>query len=188
MDKQRAQEILTAAQERGAVVSLYRTGSPHNYGTGFVLAVSDHHLVFASINYHGRYDGWHLRALDELCRVDSGGRYEDKVLSLYRAREQNHRADFLPPTDLSSDLVSELLQAAQGHEIAVRLYTGQRGGINGFVREIGSSTVSIDVHDDYGQADGEAVVDLESIRVILVDDEEAQDLKILARWHDAPPL
>ena len=188
MEKQKAQEILGAARERDAVVCVHGDRRSGRFSLGWVAAVSDHHVVLELISTNGRSDGWMLRELDSIGRIDSGGRLEETVVSLYRARGESHVKEFLPPTDASSDLKLELLLAARSHDFAVRIYNGARININGFVREIGATTVTVDQFDDFGVADGESTVQLDDFEAVRVHDEDLQDLRMLARWHDAPPL
>ena len=188
MEKQKAQEILGAARESGAVVCLYGDGRSSRFSLGFVLAVSDAHVVMELISTNGRGDGWLLRQLEDVGRIDSGGRLEESLLSLYRARGEAHLREFLPPTDLGSDLKLELLLAARTHDFAVRVYNGARRNVEGFVREVAATTLTVEQFDEYGVADGESTLDLDGIGSLKVHDEELQDLKLLARWHDVPPL
>ena len=188
MEKQKAQEILNAARERGTIVCLYRSCYSNRFSAGFVLAISDHHVVIESVSPRGECDGWILRELDDLCRIDHSGRYEDKLLSFYRMRGQQHARDFLPETDGNSDLKLEMFVAARHHDYAVRIHTGADEDVEGFVKEVETNTVSIEKLDDYGQNDGECTFDMEVIEGITIGDDDLQDLKLLARWHDAPPL
>ena len=187
MEKQKAQEILGAARERRAIVCLYRSCYSSKFSAGFVLAVSEGDVVIESLSPRGHCDGWILRELDELCRIDSNGIYEEKLMALYRARGAAHARDFLPATDLSSDLKIELLEAARQNDYAVRIHTGADEDIEGFVREVGAATVSIEKFNEYGASDGDCTLDMESVEGIFVHDDELQDLKLLARWQDAPP-
>ncbi len=188
MEKQKAREVLEMARESGAIVCLYRSCYSNRFSAGFVLAISEHHVVIESVSTRDECDGWILRELDDLCRIDHNGRYEEKLLSFYRARGEQHPRDFLPSVDLNSDLKVEMFAAAQNHDYAVRIHTGSDDDIEGFIREVGTATVSIDRLNEYGQDDGDSVLDMEGIEGIYVNADELQDLKMLARWHDIPPL
>ena len=187
MEKQKAQEILSAARERGAIVCLYRSCYSNRFSAGFVLAISDNHVVIESISPRGECDGWILRELDDLCRIDHNGRYEEKLLSFHRMRGQQHPGDFLPATDLNSDLKLEMFVAARHHDYAVRIHTGAEEDVEGFVKEVETNTVSIENFNEYGQNDGDCTFDMEAIEDITIGDDDLQDLKMLARWHDIPP-
>lgn len=187
MEKQKAHEVLNSARERGAIICLYRNYYSSRFSVGFVLAVAANGVVLESLSTRGHVNGWMLRELDDVCRIDHGGIYEEKLQSLYRARGETHAPDFLGETNAQSNLRIELLQASQEHDCAVRLSIGAEEDIEGFVREVGLETVTIEKYNEYGQADGDSVLDMEKIESINVDDEELRDLKLLARWHELPP-
>lgn len=188
MEKQKAREVLELARENNRTVCVYGDGRSSRFSMGWVLAVSDCHVVLELVSPHGRNDGWMLRQLEAIGRIDSGGRLEETTVSLYHARGESHFKPLLPATDLNSDLKRELLLAARTHNFAVRLYNGNRDNIEGFVREIEYNTITIDVFNEHSVADGESTLELEGFEAMKVHDDELQDLKLLARWHDAPPL
>lgn len=188
MEKQKVQEILGAARERGVLVAVYGPSRSSRCTLGFVLAFSDVHLVLESVSSNGRNNGWFLRKIEDIGRIDVGGRYEETLLSLYRTRGESHLKNLLPSHDLSSDLQLELLLAARTHDMAVRISNGARDSIEGFVRDLGQTTATIEIFDSHGVAGGESTLDLEDIDAFRVHDEDLQDLKLLARWHDMPPV
>ena len=188
MEKQKAQEILGAARERGAIVSIYQKYYSASFSAGFVVGFSDEGIAVASLSKRGECDGWLSRDFDKIVRIDIDGRYEETLLSLYRARGARHRTDFLPPFVLTSNVKLELLLAARQHDYAVRIDNGAEEDIRGFVREVGLETVGIEKFNLHGQHDGDCTLDMEAIDDIYVDDDELQDLKLLARWHDMPPV
>ena len=155
---------------------------------GFVVGFSDDHVVIESLTPRGECNGWILCAFSDIFRIDCNGRYEEKLLSLYRVRDARHPRDFLGAVDLTSDLKVDLLQAARLHDYAVEVETGGDDNIVGFVREIGTETLSVEKLDLYGQNDGDCTAALDEIERIIVNDGDLQDLKLLARWHDTPPL
>lgn len=188
MEKQKAQEILGAARENGIPVCLFGHARSSRCSIGFVLAISDVHIVLETLSSNGRNDGWLLRKLEDVGRIDSGGRLEETLVSLYRARGESHIRDFLPDIELGSDLQLELLLASRTHDLAVRIYNGTRDNVAGFVRELEQTTVTIETFDEHGIADGETTLTIEDVDAIRVHDEHLQDLKLLARWHDIPPV
>lgn len=183
MEKQKAREVLRRAQDDEKIVCLYTSRYSENFAAGFVEAVSENQVVLRSLTPHGRYDGWLLRVLENISRIDSGGRYEEKLLALFRARGQNH-PHFLPPTDETTDLISEMLICARRSDCAVRIDIGADDDNEGFVKEVEATTITIEKFDVNGQIDSESVIELEHIEKIAVDDEDLQDLKILAHWRD----
>lgn len=184
METQKAREVLERAKEGEKIVCLYTNPYSDKFAAGFVEAVSENHVVLRHITVHGRYDGWLLRALDDICRIDYGGRYEETLLSLYRGRAQSHLDNFLSVTDQIIDLKSEMLLCAQRNDFAVSIDTGSDEDNWGFVKVLEAITVTIERFNLHGQIDSESVFDMEYIQKIGVDNEDLQDLKLLAHWRD----
>ncbi len=183
MEKQKAREVLERAKTEEKIVCLYSNPYSDKFAAGFVEAISENHVVLRHLTTHGRYDGWVLRALEDLCRIEYGGRYEETLLSLFRARGHSHPA-FLHATDESSDLTAEMLLCAQRNDLAVIIDTGSDNDSWGFVKSVETTTVTIEKFNVDGQIDSEAVIELEHIGRVTVDDEDMQDLKILAHWRN----
>jgi hypothetical protein len=104
MEKQKATEVLASTKEEDKIVCLYSNPYSNKFIAGFVEAISENHVVLRHLTTHGSYDGWRLVSLEDCCRIDFGGRYEETLLALFHARGQSH-PNFLPTTDESSDLV-----------------------------------------------------------------------------------
>lgn len=183
MEQQKAREVLEQAKTGEKIVCLYSNPYSDKFAAGFVEAISENHVVLRHLTSHGRYDGWVLRELEDLCRIEYGGRYEETLLSLFRARGQNHPT-FLPSTDEATDLKSEILLCAQRNDLAVIIDTGSDTDSWGFVKSVETTTVTIEKFNAEGHIDSESVIELEHVGRVTVDDEDMQDLKILAHWRN----
>ena len=187
MEAQKAQDILRRVHSQETIVCLYSSAYSENFAAGFVEAVNEKHVVLRSFSTHGRYDGWLLRQLENMPRIEFGGRYEESLLFLSKAREAKHPEDFLPKFETDTDLLMEFLLAAQKHEFIVSIDTGSQSNIIGFVKTVEATTVTVSKVDNNGDMDGESVVELEAIEKVNADDEDCQDLKLMARWHELDP-
>ena len=56
----------------------------------FVYASKDSELLVEHINARGEYDGFVLNHIYNLCRVDYGHDYDNKISALYRLKIQSH--------------------------------------------------------------------------------------------------
>lgn len=187
MDSQKAYEILNRAREEDKIVCLYTNCYSEKFAAGFVEAISDKYVVIQSLSIHGRYDGWLLLELDEVPRMGWGGRYEESLLFLARARKTTHPDGFFVPTGQDTSLIVDFLLAAQQHDYIASLDTGSDSNLVGFVKSVEATTATIEIINTNGENNGESVVELEVIERVYVDDEDLQDLKLLARWHESEP-
>ena len=148
--------------------------------TGFVEFVSQEHFLVRGVSSHGFQNGFSLRELDELYRIETDGSFERKAAALYKLRGQKH-TDFLPPLTPTCDLKLELLLAAQRRDLALMLQIGESPLVMGFVRELSDDTLDFALFEDNGAPDGFCLVEIEEIRRINCDTLTLQDLKLLAR-------
>ncbi len=182
-------QILQRAKETENPVALYtNVENPRAFLAGWVEAVSNDHVVLRHLSPEGRYDGYVLKYLDSIFRVDTEGRYLERLSFLFGARKQEFRRRLMPETDAESNLIPEILGAAQQAEMMVTLEIAADDIENGAIKDIGFDTVSLDVFDHYGVIDREATVHMEAISEVRVDSERLQSLKLLSRWHHLPGL
>ena len=181
MEVSKALEILDSARDGGEVVCLYANAYSCAFAAGFVEGATPTHVVLRSLSPNGRADGWLLRGLDDIARIDWRGHYEERLLFLAQMREARWNDGFLPPTHPSSDLVFELLQAAHKADLPVQIDTGSDEPAEGFVRELSPEWVTLDKIERDGSFDGQATVRTDDIEKLLVDEQSLQDLALLAR-------
>lgn len=180
MESRKALEILEDARAGGDVVCLYHSSWSDKFAAGFVGGASERHVVLRSLEPGGRADGWFLRALDDIVRIDWRGQYEERLKMLAQLREARWKIDFLPPVEPATDLPLELLLAARHHDLPVQLDTGSDEAAQGFVAEVTGEFVTLDKIACDGSFDGHCVMALDEVAKILVDEEALQTLGLLA--------
>ncbi len=182
-------QILQKAKSGDSPVALYtNVENPRAFLAGWVESVSSDHVVLRHLSPEGRYDGYILKYLDSIFRVDTEGRYLERLSFLFTARKQDFPLQLMPKTDEDTNLIPEILGAALREDLMVTVEIAAEDIENGAVKEIGFDTVSLDVFDHYGVIDREATVHLEAISEVRVDSERLQSLKLLSRWHHLPGL
>ncbi|RYG71166.1 hypothetical protein EON80_05660 [bacterium] len=182
-------QLLHKAREGDSPVALYtNVENPRAFLAGWVEAVSNEHVVLRHLSPEGRYDGYILKFIDSIFRVDTEGRYLERLSFLFNARKQEFARKLMPETDAEANLIPEILNAAQQADLLVTVEIAADDIENGTIKEVGFDTVSLDVFDHYGIIDREATVHLEAISEVRVDSERLQSLKLLSRWHHLPGL
>jgi hypothetical protein len=179
---------LRQALESDALIGVFSDpADPAAFMVGWVEAVTDEHVLLRHLSTHGRYDGYRLLAIDDIFRLDTAGRYLERLRLLSQVREERFVRFFKAKMSREADLVTETLLAAQQHELLVRVYILDGDHESGWVKDLTHDTVTITRLDEYGIADFEATVHLEAISEVHCDDEGLQDLQILARRETEPP-
>lgn len=187
MNAQKALEFLGQARDKNELVCIYRGVSPNRYALGFVDATSEEYVVIRAVSTHGRADGWALIPIEQICRIEQGGRYEENIAFLFRARQDQHKIVLLPALEAGADLRREILLAAHDHDLAVSLDAGTRSVISGFVKSVDLEHVLVQLLDENSHESGECLLELETVERVFVDDENLQDSRLIARWHEMEP-
>ena len=183
-------QVLQRARESQSLVAIYtNVDSPRAFLAGWVEAVTQEHVVMRHLSPEGRYDGYVLKYVDSIFRVDAEGRYIERLQFLYNARNQEFPARLING-DVADDasLIPEMLSAAQNEGMMVSIEVAADDMENGVVRDVGFDTVLLEVYDYFGSIDREATIHLEAISEVRVDSERLQSLKMLSNWHQLPGL
>lgn len=183
MQSQRALEILKRAREKNSLVCSYSSSYSTKFAAGWVEALSSEGAVFRSLTPNGRADGWFWRPFDQMSRLDVGGLYEQRLAFLAQMREARWMEGFLPALEPEADVVLELFIACQKHDLAVQIDTGSEDPIQGFVQDVTAEWVTLDKIAFSGRFDGQATIATEDIEEVVVEEQDLQDLQMLARRH-----
>jgi soluble P-type ATPase len=170
--------ILTDVKEKHEIISLF--SDPDNtdkFSAGFVLHVTDEHILLASVDRKGRYDGFTAKRSEDIYEVDNNGEYEHKMQKLYDIQKQSH-----PEVNVGEDLFNDLLSFAKSNKLFVTIecYDSGYDDVQGRVLSADQSTIEIEKYDEYGRRDGTAVLDYNSISRICCDSEDEQVMRMMA--------
>lgn len=188
MEQSTFADTLRRALESDALIGVFfDPDRPAAFMAGWVEAVTNEHILLRHLSPHGRYDGYRLIPVEEIFRVDSAGRYLERLRLLSQVREERFMRFLKTKVTEESDLLRAALLAAQQHELLVRVDVLDDDDESGWVKNLTNDTVTISRLDDYGVVDFEATVHLEAITGLHCDNESLQDLRILARRHESEP-
>lgn len=156
------------------VVSLYcDRENIEKHLTGYICSYNEDEILISHITPSGYYDGFILKHIKDIFRIDYDGEYERKIEKLYNLKEQSHYKISI----YSESILYPILEYAKenSHIVCLEL---QNNNISGFVNEI-SDFIHLKVIDDYGLENGISVIDIDEVITISVDTEDEQDLKLI---------
>mgnify|MGYP006900180291 CR=1 FL=1 len=104
-------------------------------------------MLIAHISMHGCYDGYILKRIDDLYRVDVDGKYEQKIGRLYSIKGQSHPPISIDASDRS--LLQTLLNFAKQARLIVTFEFADEC-LSGFVESMRHETVDLRIVDEYG--------------------------------------
>lgn len=173
-------EVLLSALEKKQIVSLYTNMEDMSrFTAGFVLAVSDEHVLLNSVGTTGADDGLYLLSLDLIYRIDLGGAYENKLYKL-RARLKQSVRSFVSEQDMN--LLESFCQYAYNNSFAVSflLFDDDNYSVSGFINSIKDNAIGIKCLSDYGKPNGITFIKRESIMKATCDSEFERIIKYLS--------
>ena len=174
-------EVLSNFAETHEVVSIYSNlDNTLVHLTGYILKVTEDHVLIAHITEHGSYDGYILKNTEDIYRADNGGSYEQKIFSLYRLRKQSH--DLLGQSDLTNPLPLNILifKCAKENNKIISVEYGDTV-ISGFVSDYDQDKLFLSIIDENGHPNGNTVIYLDMLQTIALDTDDEQDILLLYR-------
>lgn len=165
------------------MVSVYSNRyQPEKCSVGFVEAVTNEHFFIKHVSPVGTDDGYIVRRMSDVFRVDFGGEYEKRLNLLYTLQNQQHQNFFDRKPAKSSNLFRESLIVAKKKNLIVSVCideTENQENVVGFVKDINSEGATISRISLNGLDDGESTLILDDVIKIDCDSLDERTLKIL---------
>ena len=159
------------------VASLYfDKDNPFSHLTGRILQIRQNEVLIAHISMHGCSDGYILKRIDDLYRVDVDGKYEQKIGRLYSIKGQSHPPISIDASDRS--LLQTLLNFAKQARLIVTFEFADEC-LSGFVESVRHETVDLRIVDEYGVICGLAQLLASEVSTVSVDTDDEQDIRLL---------
>lgn len=170
--------VLQECVKNQAVASLYfDRNEPFSHLTGRVLQANENELLVAHISAHGCYDGFILKRVDDLYRIDTDGKYEQKIEQLYSKKRQSHPSICFNVPNRS--LYELLVEYAKQENLIVSVEFDD-ACLSGFVASVTPEAMELRIVDEYGAACGMAYFYISEVSTISVDTDDEQDIRLLA--------
>ena len=171
-------QIMKYCFENRKIVSVYSNEEDTTmHLTGYIEKFNESELLLAHISAHGYYDGYILKHIEDIYRMDYGGSYERKIEELYLLKKQTH-----PPIDTfqegEEEILYSLLDYAKNQRLIVSLEFSD-GLLSGFVNGYDDDNLFLTLISDSGAEDGQSIVKVDEILTVSVDTDDEQDLNIL---------
>lgn len=170
-----------------SVVSVFSNRcAPDKCSVGLIERVTDKQVLIKHITEYGMYDGYIIRRLEDVFRVDISGQYEKRLYRLYKLHGQKHDNLLTNRIGKQYDLFREALIAAQREKYAVSINiddTGEQDDITGWVRDISEEEASVSKITFDGDEDGESIFALSDIVKLNCDCEDERTYALLNTDH-----
>lgn len=147
---------------------------------GYIERFNDSEILIAHISSRGCYDGFILKHIEDIYRIDYGGEYEKKIEKLYKIRGQMHATINTFGSD--DEIFYSLMDFVEQNSFLVTLEFAE-SCITGLVNGYSDDIVYLTIINDYGEEDGISIVHIDEIQTVSVDSDNEQDLRTLYAGH-----
>lgn len=174
---------LTEFLNTDEILEIYTNVSdPEKFSAGFVCAVSDKELLLCHIHPSGLYDGYMVKEISSIYRLNYKTKYCDKLRKLWKINGRKH----LEVAQGSSNQYLNLLNHALNNRlvVSVELLDSSFSNIDGLVKRIEGESVTFEEYDQYGEFDGVSIICLNDITHLVCDSEDESCLKQLIESSD----
>lgn len=149
--------------------------------TGFIEKFNESEILIAHISAHGYYDGYILKRIEDVYRIDYDGAYENKIEKLYSLRKQlYHPIDTFDPDE--EEILYSLLDYTKNNDLIMTLEF-KDSLLSGLVNGYDDNIVYLSIIDDMGFEKGISIIDIDKASTISVDTDDEQDLNILRKCN-----
>lgn len=173
---------LERSKKKGVMVSAFSNRhQPDKCSTGFIEEISNEQFIMKHVAPEGVYDGYIIRRINDIFRIDFNGKYEKRLALLYNLQVQHHKGTLKNKLNEDSNLFIAALVFAQNNNLIVRVCideTEMQEDIVGFVKKVHDNVIISRITNE-GLADGESIFRTSDIIKINIDSSDEKILKLL---------
>lgn len=174
-------QLLKQAQKSNKVVSVYTDAiSQSACSVGYVDIFNNNEVRLKSISEHGENAGYEIRSLDGVYKISIDGKYEKKLKSLNDDITSVFDEYILSSPKSNTNIIRKTLAEAMENYLIVTVWTSDRStSIVGLVEYINNEALNVLSIDDFGDVDGNIVIDINLITDVDCNTKREQVLKYL---------
>ena len=169
--------------DRDNIVLIYSNiNNLSKFDAGRIIHVFQNEVLYAHYLPNGKYDGYRVIANENIVKVEMNSLYSQKIQTLVKYHKTKHD-DIVKVED--NGFISLLNYAKDFNKVVtVELVDSGRNDIIGYVNKIEDETCFFDQRDDFGNMDGQAIVDISDITYISCDGDDESIIEILSKIKD----
>lgn len=183
MEDMRVLLALKRSIKESLMISIFSNGyQPEKCSVGFVEKLSNEQVLVKHVTQEGLYDGFIIRKLKDIFRIDIDGQYERRLALLYNIQNQSHLDYFEQIVKKNSNLFKIALEVSKKRNLFVRISideTEAQEDIIGLVKEVNKKEAVISKISLDGLNDGECFFFIDDIVKMNCDSVEEKALELL---------
>lgn len=147
---------------------------------GYCIGISESYCLFNLITTRGYEDGYYLTMTDDIYKINDGDNYSKKIKNLF----ENLNQKLSKKLSVSDDLVKDLLLESQRKNYIVSLAINDTvPSLTGFISSIDEEFINVEIIDDYGNADGQSIIEKSDITRIYCNSGNERNLGVLFEYN-----
>ena len=152
---------------------------------GYVDALSDTHVRLRVLTKFGENSGYQIHCLEDISKVSIDGQYEKKMEKLHDNISKALKEELPYLESSSSNLLIDALAKSQKEKLLVSIYCNELEDSEiGYVKEVDSNAVTLQIIDEFGKEDGLAIIATEDVDSIEFNSKDAQTRRFLMLCSD----
>ena len=172
---------LNDLKDRHEIVCIYSDQNDlDSFLTGFLQEIDDEDFLLKSINPKGLYDGFVLKNLDSIVKIEAESAYIKRVKFLSECRPVCH-----DNINIKGNLKLDLIEYAieKNKAVSIELFHSGYHDVIGYPEELEGDLCKIHSITDDGEYDGYTFINIASITLLICDGVNEQKLDILHREY-----
>lgn len=147
------------------------------FSAGIVSEVFDNEIIINHFLPNGNYDGYIVKKITDIFKVELDSKYAAKVMKLSRMNDNKH--DRLPRVDENGFLTLLTYAFESEKVVTIEMFDSGNNDAQGFVEKINDNHCTISLLDEYGERDGSAILNIENISHLSCDGDDEITLNVL---------
>lgn len=181
--KEQQDTLLSALQEcrkNEELISIYCYDEDNNTSdnsyTGWIIGLDHDLILFACISSDALYDGFILKEVSEIYRIDRNTYYEKKIEKLYRLKHSQHPNLKL---ETKADLLEAFLKFGQTQHLIFTITQTDGNSFSGFLKAFDKKTLTIREINSSGEENGTILIRMGDVLTFELDGYYEQCLRLL---------
>lgn len=154
------------------------TNNTDKFIVGYVSGVDDEFCLITNFDYYGNYDGIICLTNNDIYRIQTNTRYITAIKKLM-GKKNNLIVQSLPAKDILNTVINQLANSKSICQI--ELCDSEFVTLSGIIKtyDCQRGIVELELIDDYGDSDGETIIDVQTVNLITYDSLDTKRLSVL---------
>jgi hypothetical protein len=165
-------------KERDIVLLYTDKEQSQKFSAGIIMEIFDDAVIIGHYLPNGRYDGYIVKRIDDIYRIEDGSKYANKIQVLSLINGAKHD----PLTRINEDAFTTVLYYAYETKrvVTIELFDSGNNDVTGLIERINEGYCTISMLNEYGESDGVSTFAIKNISHLSCD---GDDENVIQQLH-----